>query len=73
RYDVSVPALTKDPEGHKINTPYPGKAIRRIQERQYAVFKLYGNKIFWKISNVDPTSRNLQYAVSKTLDTPYRN
>ncbi|GKA95198.1 hypothetical protein Tco_0817236, partial [Tanacetum coccineum] len=26
-----------------------------IQERQYAVFKLYGNKIFWKISNVVPT------------------
>ncbi|GKB08683.1 hypothetical protein Tco_0836995 [Tanacetum coccineum] len=44
--------------------------IRRIQERQYAVFKLYGNKIFWKISNVVPTPRNPQYAVSKTLDTP---
>ncbi|GJV18110.1 protein kinase-like domain, concanavalin A-like lectin/glucanase domain protein [Tanacetum coccineum] len=44
--------------------------IRRIQERQYAVFKLYGNKIFWKISNVVPTPRNPQYAVSNTLDTP---
>ncbi|GJS07321.1 hypothetical protein Tco_0364117 [Tanacetum coccineum] len=40
------------------NTPYPGE--------EYAVFKLYGNKIFWKISNVVPTPRNPQYAVSKT-------
>ncbi|GKF47748.1 hypothetical protein Tco_0137550 [Tanacetum coccineum] len=31
RYGVSVPVLTKDHEGMKINTPYPGKAIRRIQ------------------------------------------
>ncbi|GKC86177.1 MAK10-like protein [Tanacetum coccineum] len=31
RYDVSVPALTKDNKGNKSNTPYPGKAIRRIQ------------------------------------------
>ncbi|GJX09144.1 retrotransposon protein, putative, ty1-copia subclass [Tanacetum coccineum] len=46
--------------------------IRRNQERQYAIFKLYENKIFWKISNVVPTPRNPQYVVSKTLDTPYR-
>ncbi|GJY97262.1 hypothetical protein Tco_0514172 [Tanacetum coccineum] len=31
RYGVSVPALTKDHKGKKINTLYPGKAIRRIQ------------------------------------------
>ncbi|GJS31972.1 hypothetical protein Tco_0492592 [Tanacetum coccineum] len=31
RYGVSVPALTKDHEGHKTNTPYPGKEIRHIQ------------------------------------------
>ncbi|GKA41733.1 hypothetical protein Tco_0734393 [Tanacetum coccineum] len=67
------------------NTPYPSRKIRRIcacthqrpqdpirriKEDQYAVFKLYGNKIFWKISNVVPTPRNPQYAVSNTLDTP---
>ncbi|GKC20699.1 hypothetical protein Tco_1022849, partial [Tanacetum coccineum] len=63
RYDISVPALTKDREGNKIQY-----AVSR--RRQYAVFKLHGNKIFWKISNVVPTSRNLRYAVSKTLDTP---
>ncbi|GJZ03522.1 hypothetical protein Tco_0536797 [Tanacetum coccineum] len=63
RYGVSVPALTKDHEGNKIQY-----AVSR--RRQYAVFKLYGNKIFWKISNVVPTPRNPQYAVSKTLDTP---
>ncbi|GKA96977.1 hypothetical protein Tco_0824871 [Tanacetum coccineum] len=44
--------------------------IHRIQKRQYAVFKLYGNKILWKISNMVPTPRNPQYAVSKTLDMP---
>ncbi|GKC57253.1 reverse transcriptase domain-containing protein [Tanacetum coccineum] len=36
---------------------------------QYAVFNPYGNKIFWKISNMVPTLRNPRYAVSKTLDT----
>ncbi|GKA19424.1 zinc finger, CCHC-type containing protein [Tanacetum coccineum] len=51
RYGVSVYALTKDHEGNKIQY-----AVSR--RRQYAVFKLYGNKIFWKISNVVLTSRN---------------
>ncbi|GJZ75436.1 hypothetical protein Tco_0639901 [Tanacetum coccineum] len=41
--------------------------IRCIQERQYAVFKLYGNKIFWKISNVVPTLRNPQYTVIRLV------
>ncbi|GJS75689.1 homeodomain-like protein [Tanacetum coccineum] len=59
RYGVSVPALTKD---HKRN------------EDQYAVsrglntpYSRYGiNIIFWKISNVVPTLRNPQYAISNT-------
>ncbi|GJU97073.1 putative reverse transcriptase domain-containing protein [Tanacetum coccineum] len=59
RYGVSVPAYTKD---HKRN------------EDQYAVsrglntlYSRYGiNIIFWKISNVVPTPRNPQYAVSNT-------
>ncbi|GJZ50349.1 hypothetical protein Tco_0604539 [Tanacetum coccineum] len=46
---------------------------------QYAVsrglntpYSRYGiNIIFWKISNVVPTLRNPQYAVSNPLDTPY--
>ncbi|GKE87212.1 hypothetical protein Tco_1564687 [Tanacetum coccineum] len=46
---------------------------------QYAVsrglntlYSRYGiNIIFWKISNVVPTQRNPQYAVSNPLDTPY--
>ncbi|GJR90402.1 hypothetical protein Tco_0214413 [Tanacetum coccineum] len=54
RYGVSVPALTKYHEGNKIQY-----AVSR--RRQYAVFKLYGNKIFWKISNVVPTLRNPRY------------
>ncbi|GJY34270.1 hypothetical protein Tco_0418739 [Tanacetum coccineum] len=44
--------------------------IRRIQKKAIRRFNLYENKIFWKISNVVPTPRNPQYAVSKTLDTP---
>ncbi|GJR83841.1 hypothetical protein Tco_0154626 [Tanacetum coccineum] len=65
RYGIYVSALTKDHEGNKIQY-----AVSR--RRQYAIFKLYGNKIFLKISNVVPTPRNPQYAVSNTLDTPYR-
>ncbi|GKC27308.1 helicase [Tanacetum coccineum] len=33
------------------------------RRKQYAIFKLYGNKIFWKISNVVPTP--------ESPDTPY--
>ncbi|GJV81330.1 retrovirus-related pol polyprotein from transposon TNT 1-94 [Tanacetum coccineum] len=57
--------FTKDHEGNKIQY-----VVSRID--QYAVSKTYENKIFWKISNVVPTPRNLQYAVSKTFDTPFR-
>ncbi|GKE62843.1 hypothetical protein Tco_1513210, partial [Tanacetum coccineum] len=63
RYGVYVPALTKDHEGNKIQYTVS-------RNDQYAVFKPYGNKIFWKISNVVPTLRNPRYAVSKTLDRP---
>ncbi|GJU05010.1 hypothetical protein Tco_1121440 [Tanacetum coccineum] len=34
RYGVSVPALTKDHSGIKINTPYPEDSIRRIQDME---------------------------------------
>ncbi|GJZ54688.1 hypothetical protein Tco_0609573 [Tanacetum coccineum] len=54
--------FTKDHEGNNINTPYPGKTN--------TPYSSYGNKIFWKISNVVPTPRNSQYAVSKTFDMP---
>ncbi|GKB52563.1 hypothetical protein Tco_0903316 [Tanacetum coccineum] len=53
----------KDHKGNEIQY-----AISRND--QYAVFKPYRNKIFWKISNVVSTPRNPQYAVSKTLDRP---
>ncbi|GKC75354.1 hypothetical protein Tco_1126128 [Tanacetum coccineum] len=33
RYGVSMPALTKDHKGKKINTPYP--------EDQYAILEIY--------------------------------
>nr|GEX78060.1 retrotransposon protein, putative, Ty1-copia subclass [Tanacetum cinerariifolium] len=44
-YSVSVPALTKDHDGTKIQYVISRKD-------QYAIFKPYGIKIFWKISNV---------------------
>ncbi|GKC16161.1 putative reverse transcriptase domain-containing protein, partial [Tanacetum coccineum] len=66
RYGVSVPALTKRPQRNKdqyavsrgLNTPYSRYGI---------------NIIFWKISNVVPTPRNPQYAVSNPLDMPMDN
>ncbi|GJW09401.1 homeodomain-like protein [Tanacetum coccineum] len=55
---VSIKEDTVFPCLHSPKTTKETSLIRRIQERQYAVFKLYGNKIFWKISNVVPTPRN---------------
>ncbi|GKC23410.1 hypothetical protein Tco_1025560, partial [Tanacetum coccineum] len=53
------------PQRIKLNTPYP--------ERLNTPYSRYGmNIIFWKISSVVPTPRNPQYAVSNSLDTPYR-
>ncbi|GKG56503.1 hypothetical protein Tco_0579827, partial [Tanacetum coccineum] len=57
---VSVPALTKDHKGIKLNMPYP--------EKTNTPYWKYGmNIIFWKISSVVPTLRNPQYAVSNSL------
>ncbi|GJR66720.1 pyruvate dehydrogenase (acetyl-transferring) kinase, mitochondrial [Tanacetum coccineum] len=70
QYAVSIKEDTAYLFMHSPKTKTETRSIRCIQEKQCAVFKLYGNKIFWKISNVVPTPRNPQYAVSKTLDTP---
>ncbi|GKA52250.1 hypothetical protein Tco_0745446 [Tanacetum coccineum] len=48
------------------------RSIRRIQKKTNTPYSSYGNKIFWKISNVVPTPRNPRYAISKSFDTPYR-
>ncbi|GKD81418.1 hypothetical protein Tco_1348257 [Tanacetum coccineum] len=58
QYAVSIKEDTAYLCLHSPKTTKDTKPIRHIQERQYAVFKLYGNKIFWKISNVVPTPRN---------------
>ncbi|GJS59363.1 retrovirus-related pol polyprotein from transposon TNT 1-94 [Tanacetum coccineum] len=50
RYGVFVPALTKDHEGNKINTPY--------LEEGYTRYPKYRRLKFLKISNVVPTPRN---------------
>nr|GEV25050.1 hypothetical protein [Tanacetum cinerariifolium] len=55
--------FTKDHKENKINTPY--------LEKTNTPYSSYGNKIFWKISDVVPTSRNPQYAVLKTFDKTY--
>ncbi|GJU35717.1 hypothetical protein Tco_1184071 [Tanacetum coccineum] len=65
RSGVSVPALTKDQEGHKTNTLYPGEPMRRIQA-------------IWEENILEDIKRGLyskkpQYAVSNALDTPYRH
>ncbi|GJT71859.1 hypothetical protein Tco_1031145 [Tanacetum coccineum] len=64
RYGVSVPTLTKDHKGMKLNTPYP--------EDVNTPYLRYSMRIFWKISNVVHTLRKPQYAVSNSLDMPYR-
>ncbi|GJR82943.1 hypothetical protein Tco_0153728 [Tanacetum coccineum] len=61
QYAVSIKEDTAYPYLHSPKTTEERRSIHRIQERQYAVFKLYGNKIFWKISNVIPTPRKHQY------------
>ncbi|GJX78312.1 ribonuclease H-like domain-containing protein [Tanacetum coccineum] len=59
RYGVSVPTLTKD---HKRNEAQ--YAVSRGLNTPYSRYVI--NIIFWKISNVVPTPRNPQYAVSNT-------
>ncbi|GJW34400.1 hypothetical protein Tco_0054432 [Tanacetum coccineum] len=44
--------------------------IRRIQKKTNTLYSSYGNKIFWKISNVVPTPRNPRYAVLTSVNTP---
>ncbi|GJY06598.1 zinc finger, CCHC-type containing protein [Tanacetum coccineum] len=51
--------FTKDHEGNKINTPYPGKTNTS--------YLSYGNKIFWKISNMCMTRIS-----TKELFTPFK-
>ncbi|GJS51564.1 hypothetical protein Tco_0624926 [Tanacetum coccineum] len=58
QYAISIKEDTAYLYLHSPKTTKDTRPIRRIQERQYAIFKLYGNKIFWKISNVVPTPRN---------------
>ncbi|GJX33063.1 hypothetical protein Tco_0242918 [Tanacetum coccineum] len=54
---------SQDHEGTRSNMSYP--------EKIYTPYSSYGNKIFWKMSNVVPTPRNPQYDVSKSFKTPY--
>ncbi|GJR52907.1 hypothetical protein Tco_1403428, partial [Tanacetum coccineum] len=58
QYAVSIKEDTVYQCLHSPKTTKERRLIRHIQERQYAVFKLYRNKIFWKISNAVPTLRN---------------
>ncbi|GJY63672.1 retrotransposon-related protein [Tanacetum coccineum] len=64
QYVVSIKEDTAYPCLHSPKTTKETSPIRRIQERQYAVFKLYENKIFWKISNVVSTPRNSPFPMT---------
>ncbi|GJT64475.1 putative reverse transcriptase domain-containing protein [Tanacetum coccineum] len=46
QYAVSIKEDTAYPCLHSLKTTKERRSIRRIQESQYDVFKLYGNKIF---------------------------
>ncbi|GJV15014.1 retrotransposon protein, putative, ty1-copia subclass [Tanacetum coccineum] len=58
QYAISIKEDMEYPCLHSPKTTKERRSIRRIQERQYTIFKLYGNKIFCKISNVVLTPRN---------------
>nr|GEV35494.1 transposase, Ptta/En/Spm, transposase, Tnp1/En/Spm-like protein [Tanacetum cinerariifolium]GEV45822.1 transposase, Ptta/En/Spm, transposase, Tnp1/En/Spm-like protein [Tanacetum cinerariifolium] len=78
RYDVFVPALTKDHEGNNINTPYPVKAIRQNEgEKRYNNYK---ESILCKVRtmkeillNVAPTNTTRDSANKKIdlINLPY--
>ncbi|GJY48791.1 hypothetical protein Tco_0438747 [Tanacetum coccineum] len=69
RYDVYVPALTKDHEGNKNpSTPYRRSSIRPTQEVQYAVPEELNTP--YPRSPIHRTG-GAQYAVSRKSDTSY--
>ncbi|GJR99398.1 hypothetical protein Tco_0315907 [Tanacetum coccineum] len=76
RYGISVPALTKDHEGNKLNTPYPGKIIHRIED---IVCEDSGRYQAWSLLQETPITRiqPIRYACmtrssTKELFTPYK-
>nr|GEV81919.1 hypothetical protein [Tanacetum cinerariifolium] len=56
RYSISVPGLTNDHKGNKLNMSYPVKTNRPYWK--------YSNIIFWKISSVVPTPRNSNTSIN---------
>ncbi|GKC47498.1 hypothetical protein Tco_1065220 [Tanacetum coccineum] len=63
RYGVSVPALTKDHEGNKLNTPYLEKTNSRIKDIVCEDSRRYQT---WSLLQETPICRiqSLGYAVS---------
>ncbi|GJT55512.1 hypothetical protein Tco_0990566 [Tanacetum coccineum] len=64
RYGVSVPALTKDHRGIKLNTPYP--------EDQYAVLEIWNEYNILEDIKRGPYSKKSPIRRIQSLDTPYR-
>ncbi|GKE35324.1 hypothetical protein Tco_1454646, partial [Tanacetum coccineum] len=62
RYGVSVPALTKDHTGIKINTPYPEDSIR--------VFKIWNQYNILEDIKRGPYSKKSPICRIQHLDTP---
>ncbi|GJT40442.1 hypothetical protein Tco_0940307, partial [Tanacetum coccineum] len=64
RYGVSVPALTKDHRGIKLNTPYP--------EDQYAVLEIWNEYNILEDIKRGPYSKKSPIRRIQSLDTPYQ-
>ncbi|GJR24412.1 hypothetical protein Tco_0972939 [Tanacetum coccineum] len=64
RYSVSVPALTKDHRGIKLNTPYP--------EYQYAVLEIWNEYNILENIKHGPYSKKSPIRRIQFLDTPYQ-
>ncbi|GKB26892.1 hypothetical protein Tco_0866293 [Tanacetum coccineum] len=64
RYGVSVPALTKDHKGIKLNTPY--------LEDQYAVLEIWNEYNILEDIKRGPYSKKSPIRRIQSLDTPYR-
>ncbi|GJY55637.1 hypothetical protein Tco_0454752 [Tanacetum coccineum] len=62
RYGVSVPALTKDHKGIKLNTPYP--------EDQYAVLEIWNEYNILEDIKRGPYSKKSPIRRIQSLDTP---
>ncbi|GJY39850.1 hypothetical protein Tco_0426214 [Tanacetum coccineum] len=71
QYAVSIMKIRRI-RAYNHQRPQRNKDQYTVSRGLNTEYSRYGiNIIFWKISNVVPTPRNPEYAVSNPLDTPY--